>query len=41
MIGVKLGIPEIIILSFVMMGFFDFLVGFGFVVWAAAKNMAP
>jgi hypothetical protein len=38
-IGGKLGIPEIVILSFIMMGFFDFLVGFGVVVWAGAKNM--
>ena len=37
MIGGKLRIPEIIILSVVMMGFLDFLFGFGVVVWNAAK----
>jgi len=39
MIGGKLGIPEIIIMGIVMMGFLDFLAGFGVLVWNTAKIM--
>jgi len=39
MFGGKLGIPEIVIVGIVMLGFVDFLFGFGVLVWNAAKIM--